>query len=185
MKRLLFIILFLLVCGNVYAGMLIGSGIESGGGCATDSVDTENTGTTTSSVSLATDRAYGETFQLNSAGDISAIAVRIAFTSGGEAELRWGTNPDLTTFAASKTLTIGPDDDNTFIKFVFDTKVAGSASTDIYYALMENSGDVRISLTETNDYPAGQYTAAASAGEWNLTTTDANKDQVFKVYTCD
>ena len=191
MKKLLFSITCLLLLGYISSTsarmslMIVGGQVEEAvGGCVKDgtpiivSDDTDNT----SNKSLGAD-AYGTAFITpGTGGNIYSIEVFHTTPAAGNATMRWGPGQDLTTtYYDSVQIACADEDVGVWKEYVFPEHDAYSASTTYSFGIIEDSGNLYIILDEDANYPDG---TKRSGTVWNMSTSDATDDLLFKVYKC-
>lgn len=155
----------------------------SGVSCLTDSVTTANDGAVIAAQTSGAN-AIGQSFQVATTNPISGIEFWcVNTTAGAVVELRWGTTADLSSGYETSTVTVAATDDSEWLTANFETKTAPPANTTIYFGAVLISGDISIGSHNNNPYADGTYRSASSG--WNMTTSNATYDAMFRIRQCD
>ena len=187
MKRLSLTVLLLLLATSCFAGFgmqVVASAPAGCAGCATDTVDQEQTDTTWGS-GMTTGVAKGQSFQVSKTGKISAIAFYMNHQgTDHDIEIRWGTSNNLGTYIANGTARVTADG---WYKITFATKEDVSTGTTYYCGVAQtSSGGTQLEVRGDNSsptYASGSYYYGSSG--WNMTDPLEDRDLAFRVYLCD
>jgi len=185
MIRLLIGLLLLFSTNASALSPAILGGISGGGGaCATDSVDVDATAGTFATWKAIVSDASGQSFQVATNGQISAISFYPeAGYNTGTITLRWGAAADLTTYEATETVGVTVAGEN---KVTFTTKGSAVTGTTYYFGISESAGDVRIKISDASQYANGsRWYSDGDPGGWVMDVQEADYDMKFKIYLCD